>query len=161
MIQRIQTIYMLASVVAVLMMHLFWLAAFLMPEATVELTSYGLSCFTDFVTIDQMSWDLFLLLVLMLALPLVNIFLYKHRKLQLRLLIYTAILDLGYYALFFYDCARYKSEILSQVTTQGPVEVTYNYIMLAMPALSIFCLVMAMRGVMFDIALMKSYERLR
>ena len=37
----------------------------------------------------------------------------------------------------------------------------YNIMMLVMPAVSIFALIMAARGVIFDIALIKSLERLR
>lgn len=160
MLQRVQTVYMLASVVAVLMMHFFWLAAFTMPEATVELNSLGLVCATEGFEVDHMAWDLTLLLGAMLALPLVNIFLYKHRSIQLRVLIYAAIIHVGYYALFFYDCAQYRDLVATAVGVPA-VEVTYNYIMLAMPALSLFCLIMAMRGVLYDIALIKSLERLR
>ena len=160
MLQRVQTIYMLASVIAILTMHFFWLASFSIPEATFELNSLGLLCNTEGFETDQMGWDLFLVLIVMLALPLVTIFLYKKRKLQLRMLIYTAVLDLCYYGLFFYDCSKYSSQV-SSVSASGVVNVSYDYMMLAMPALSIFCLIMAMRGVIYDIALLKSLERLR
>lgn len=165
MLQRVQTIYMLASVIAILTMHFFWLASFATPEATYELNSMGLLCKTPGFEIDQMAWDIFIVLMLMFILPLMTIFLYKHRKLQLRMLIYTAILNVLYYGLFFYDFNKYSDYVVAlsrdTVTNTAMVDSVTNIVMLCMPALSIFCLVMAMRGVIYDIALLKSLDRLR
>ena len=160
MIQRVQTVYMLASVIAILTMHFFWLASFAIPEATFELNSLGLVCATKGFETDRMVWELFIVLLLMVALPLINIFLYKNRKLQLRVLIYTIILNVLYYGLFFWECYRLKGEVAA-LSQGGVVDVHYNIMMLVMPAVSIFALIMAARGVIFDIALIKSLERLR
>jgi hypothetical protein len=160
MIQRVQTVYMLASVIAILTMHFFWLASFAIPEATFELNSLGLVCQTKGFETDRMVWELFIVLLLMVALPLINIFLYKNRKLQLRVLIYTIILNVLYYGLFFWECYRLKGEVAA-LSQGGVVDVHYNIMMLVMPAVSIFALIMAARGVIFDIALIKSLERLR
>ena len=160
MIQRVQTIYMLASVIAILTMHFFWLASFAIPEATFELNSLGLVCQTKGFETDRMVWELFIVLLLMVALPLINIFLYKNRKLQLRVLIYTIILNVLYYGLFFWECYRLKGEVAA-ISQGGVADVHYNIMMLVMPAVSIFALIMAARGVIFDIALIKSLERLR
>ena len=151
---------MLASVIAILTMHFFWLASFAIPEATFELNSLGLVCQTKGFETDRMVWELFIVLLLMVALPLINIFLYKNRKLQLRVLIYTIVLNVLYYGLFFWECYRLKGEVAA--LSQGDVvDVHYNIMMLVMPAVSIFALIMAARGVIFDIALIKSLERLR
>ena len=160
MIQRVQTIYMLASVIAILTMHFFWLASFAIPEATFELNSLGLVCQTKGFETDRMVWELFIVLLLMVALQLINIFLYKNRKLQLRVLIYTIILNVLYYGLFFWECYRLKGDVAA-LSQGGVVDVHYNIMMLVMPAVSIFALIMAARGVIFDIALIKSLERLR
>ena len=160
MIQRVQTIYMLASVIAILAMHFFWLAFFAIPEATFELNSLGLVCQTKGFETDRMVWELFIVLLLMVALPLVNIFLYKKRKVQLRVLIYTIVLNVLYYGLFFWECSRLKGDVAA-LSQGGVVDVHYNIMMLIMPAVSIFALIMAARGVIFDIALIKSLERLR
>ena len=151
---------MLASVIAILTMHFFWLASFAIPEATFELNSLGLVCQTKGFETDRMVWELFIVLLLMVALPLINIFLYKNRKLQLRVLIYTIILNVLYYGLFFWECYRLKGEVAA-LSQGGLVDVHYNIMMLVMPAVSIFALIMAARGVIFDIALIKSLERLR
>lgn len=160
MIQRVQTIFMLASVLAILSMHFFSLVTYAMPEATFELNSLGVVCLTKGFASDHMCWDLFLLLLLMVALPLITIFLYKKRKLQLHMLIYTAILNLCYYGLFFWRASVVSEEVLA-LSTSKQLDESYNILMLFMPALSIFCLIMAMRGVIYDIALLKSLDRLR
>jgi len=160
MIQRVQTIYMLASVIAILTMHFFWLASFAIPEATFELNSLGLVCATKGFETDRMVWELFIVLLLMVALPLVNIFLYRNRKLQLRILIFTIVLNALYYGLFFWECFRIKDYVAS-LSQSGVVDVRYNIMMLIMPAISIFALIMAVRGVIFDIVLIRDSERLR
>lgn len=161
MIQRVQTIYMLASVIAILTMHFFPLVTYAMPEATFELNSLGLVSLTpEFAAAGHFCLDLFLLLLVMVALPLVIIFLYKKRKLQLHMLIYTAVLDLCYYGLFFWRASQVSGEVFA-LSTSKVLDESYNYMMLFMPALSIFCLIMAMRGVIYDIALLKSLDRLR
>lgn len=160
MIQRIQTVYMLASVIAILMLLLLPLATFLVPEATYELNALGIRSLTEGNTTEVMGWSIFLLLLIMLVTPLICIFLYKKRWLQLRFLIFSGVLDLLYYGLYFYECHNYES-MIGAWTEAGTVEVIYNYMLLAMPALSLFCNVMAMRGVIHDIALLKSLERLR
>ena len=160
MIQRVQTIYMLASVIAILTMHFFWLASFAIPEATFELNSLGLVCQTKGFETDRMVWELFIVLLLMVALPLINIFLYKKRKVQLRVLIYTIVLNVLYYGLFFWECSRLKGDVAA-LSQGGVVAVHYNIMMLVMPAISIFALIMAARGVIFDIALIAAADRLR
>jgi hypothetical protein len=161
MIQRIQTVYMLAGVVAILMMLLFPLASWLLPEATVQWTALGLSSLTPEFPLELMDWSLLVLLLVMLAVPLVCIFLYKRRWLQLRFLIFSGILNVLFYALFFFEKGQHTQWLLEQSTSGGSPEITYNYILLAMPLLGVFCDVMAMRGVLHDIALLKSLERLR
>lgn len=151
---------MLASVIAILMLLLLPLATFLVPEATYELNALGLRSLTEGNSTDMMGWSLFLLLLIMLLTPLISIFLYKKRWVQLRFLIFSGVLDVLYYGLYFYECHNYES-MVGAWSASGTVEVTYNYMLLVMPALSLFCNVMAMRGVIHDIALLKSLERLR
>ena len=159
MLQRVQTVYMLASVVAILMMLLFPLATFQTPEATLKLTAVGLENLTDGTSV--MGWSIFGIIVVMLLVPLIAIFLFKKRWVQFRFLLFAAILNLLYFGLYFYECHNYTEMIQNGLVANAEVQVLYNYLMLAMPALGIFCNVMAMRGVLHDIMLLKSLERLR
>lgn len=161
MLQRIQTVYMLSSVIAILMMLLFPLATLQIPEATFKLTSLGISSVTPEVPMDVMRWSLLIVLLVMLVLPLYAIFKYKKQKIQLRILIYTAVLDVLFYALFFLYEMPYCKEMVMAAGTGNIVTVGYNYLMLIMPVLSLFCCIMAIRGVCYDIALLSSADRLR
>ena len=159
MLQRVQTVYMLAAAVAILMLLLFPLATFMLPDATYSMTALGLTSLTPEVPFDRMNWALLALVVVMMALPLVAIFMYRNRKRQLRVLIYTAVLYVVYYGFYFFECHHYATSLAAAST--GAAQVAHNYVMLAMPALGVFCCVMAMRGVIFDEALVRSLERLR
>lgn len=160
MIQRVQTIYMLASVIALLTMHFFWLAAFTMPEATFELNSMGLVSTSPGFETDQWNLLIFLLLLIMVALPLVTIFLYNKRKLQLRLLGFSTVLNVLYYGVLFWQISIYEDQVFA-ISTSKVLDSTTNVMMLAMPLLSVFCNFMAYRGVVADIVLLKAADRLR
>ncbi len=159
MIQRIQSLYMLAGAVAVLMLFLFPLASYSVPEATFQFTAFGLTSLTPEVPFDEMGWAILLALVVMFVLPLVTLFLYRKLELQTRLLIYTAVLDLLFYGLFFWQSSQYEA-MLSGLFSQ-PAEVGYQMVLFVMPALSFFCMVMAVRYVRRDKWLLEAADRLR
>ena len=165
MIQRKQTVYMLASVIAILMMLVLPLGTIESAEAYFDLSALGISSVTEGVALDAMSYDLLVLLICMLALPLVCIFLYNKRKLQLQILIYTAILDILFYVFFFaYETNVFQSKAVHALQSAGlpdAIGVDYNFTLYVMPALSLFCSVMAWRYVTYDIALLASADRLR
>jgi len=85
--------------------------------------------------------------------------------LQMRVLIYTAIVDALFYAYFFlFEVNACQGLIDGVVGVDGVKcisQMNYQYVVLAMPVLSIFCCVMAIRGVAYDIALLASADRLR
>lgn len=165
MIQRIQTIYMLASVIAILMMLVFPLGHIDASDAFFSVSALGVTCTEGDVVLDKMCYELFFILLLMFVLPLVSIFLYKRRKLQMRILIYTAVLDLLFYAFFFlYESSALEQMVAGVLTLSGfspMVETHYSVVLYTMPALSIFCCIFAIRGVLYDIALLASADRLR
>ena len=165
MIQRIQTVYMLASVIAILMMLVMPLGTICSSDAYFNLSALGISSVTDSVPLDEMRYSLLVLLLLMMALPLVCIFLYKHRKLQLQVLIYTAVLDVLFYAYFFlYEAPAVQAlamQALNASDLSADVTADYAISLYAMPALSLFGCVMAWRGVTYDIALLSAADRLR
>lgn len=166
MLQRIQTIYMLASVISILMMLVLSLGAVVAPElATFEIKALGIYSLTEEVPLDEMRYGLFFLLLSMMLLPLATIFFYKKRQLQIRLLIFSALLDVLFYAYFFLfegtACEQLASQSLVQCNLCPEVSSSYQFVLYAMPAISAFCCFMAIRGVMYDIALLASADRLR
>ena len=88
MIQRIQTIYLLLVVILGTLLCFFSPMQFLMPEGTEYIM---------LMTFDK--WALATITVVIPALALINIFLFKRRLLQARLNIMNVVLCLGYYAL--------------------------------------------------------------
>lgn len=156
---------MLASVIAILMMLVLPLGTIESADAYFNVSALGITSVTEGVALDEMSYALFSLLVIMLALPLVCIFFYTKRKLQLRILIYTGVLDILFYAFFFiYQMPLFRSlasQALSNCGLVDSVTTELNYLLFVMPVLSLFCCVMAWRGVAYDIALLTSADRLR
>lgn len=156
---------MLASVIAILMMLVFPLGTIESSAAYFNVSALGISSVTPEVVLDVMSYDLLVILIAMMALPLVCIFLYNKRKLQVRILLYTLILDLIFYIYFFaYEAGVLKglaSEALQSSGYDGTVSATYSVTLWLMPVISIFGCVMAWKGVMYDIALLSSADRLR
>lgn len=161
MLQRVQTIYMLAGVIAILMLFLFPLATFQITEATFELTAFGLTSLTPEVPLDLMQWSLFGVLLVMLLLPLVAIFLYKKHKLQLRLLIFTAVLDALFYALYYFFVIPTCEDLCLAQSAMSKLDSSSGFLPAIMPVVSIFCCIMAIKGVLYDMALLSSADRLR
>lgn len=107
MIQRIQTIYLLLVVALGILLACVPVVEFVTPEDAAlqrlwELGADGLEELTEnadmleTVTLNGW-WGLTLATLLIPALALVDIFLYKKRLLQARLNIFTVMLCLGYY----------------------------------------------------------------
>lgn len=165
MIQRVQTVYMLASVIAILMMLIMPLGVIESSDAYFDVSALGVTSVTEGVVLDRMCYDLLVVLLCMFVLPLVCIFLYNKRKVQLRILIYTAVLDVLFYVYFFcYMSGSVQSIAARTLELCGyatDVTASYSMVLYCMPALSVVCCVMAMRGVMYDIALLASADRLR
>ncbi|MDO4497010.1 MAG: DUF4293 domain-containing protein [Bacteroidales bacterium] len=165
MLQRIQTVYMLGSVIAILMMLLFPLGTISSTSATFSLSALGISSVTEEFPYDVMRYPLIILLLIMFVLPLFCIFMYNKRKMQLRILIYSAIVDLLFYAYFFMfetsACYDLVSNALHIAEMSEELEIGYRFHLFAMPAVSCFCCIMAFRGVAYDIALLESADRLR
>jgi len=156
---------MLASVIAILMMLVMPLGIISSTDAFFNLTALGVSSVTETVPLDAMRYGLLSLLLLMLVLPLVCIFLYKKRKAQLRILIYTGALDVLFYAYFFLFEAPATTAMACEALVSsgfpGEVSIEFSFTLFVMPLLSLFCCVMAWRGVTFDIALLSAADRLR
>lgn len=96
MIQRIQTLYLLAVVALGITLCFMPVLQLVTPEEATELQIWEV-CATRFDVPLQGLWGLTLTTALIPLLALVDIFLYKKRLLQARLNIFTVMLCLGYY----------------------------------------------------------------
>ena len=150
MIQRIQTLYLLAIVILGITLCFQPVLQFVSPEEAAELQVYELSALGGAPL--QGVWGLLLATLLIPVLALVDIFLYKKRVLQARLNIFTAMLCLGYYG------------VLAIYVWQAKLALGTDWHILPWAAIPLVCFVltlMATRRILKDEALVRAADRLR
>ena len=149
MIQRIQTLYLLA--VVALGIALIWqpVVQFVTPEGT-DLQVWELSALGGAPL--QGFWGLLVTTALIPLLALVDIFLYKKRLLQARLNIFLAMLCLGYYG------------VLAIYIWQAKLALGVEWHILPWASFPLVCFVltlMATRRILKDEALVRAADRIR
>ena len=150
MIQRIQTLYLLAIVILGVTLCFQPVLQFVSPEEAAELQVYELSALGGAPLPGV--WGLLLATLLIPVLALVDIFLYKKRVLQARLNIFTAMLCLGYYG------------VLAIYVWQAKLALGTDWHILPWAAIPLVCFVltlMATRRILKDEALVRAADRLR
>ena len=150
MIQRIQTLYLLA--VVILGIVLIWLPVveFVTPEEAAELQIWDLTALGGVPL--QGLWGLLLITILIPVLAFVNIFLFKKRLLQARLNIFLVMLCLGYYG------------VLAIYIWQAKLALGVDWHILLWASFPAVCLVltmMATRRILKDEALVRAADRIR
>ena len=150
MIQRIQTLYLLAVVALGIALIFLPVLQLVTPEEAAELQIYELSAVGG--TPLQGLWGLLLTTILIPALALVDIFLYKKRILQARLNIFTVMLCLGYYG------------VLAIYVWQAKLALGVEWHILPWASFPLICMVltlMATRRILKDEALVRAADRIR
>lgn len=150
MIQRIQTLYLLAIVA--LGIALIWLPVvqFVTPEEAAELQIWELNALGG-VPLPGL-WGLLVTTILIPVLALIDIFLYKKRLLQARLNIFTVMLCLGYYG------------VLAIYIWQAILALGVDWHILPSACIPLVCFVltlMATRRILKDEALVRAADRIR
>ena len=150
MIQRIQTLYLLA--VVALGVALVWLPVvqLVTPEEAETLQVWELSALGGAPL--QGLWGLLLTTILIPVLAFVDIFLYKKRLLQARLNIFTIMLCLGYYG------------VLAIYIWQAKLALGVEWHILPWASFPLVCMVltlMATRRILKDEALVRAADRIR
>ncbi len=150
MIQRIQTLYLLA--VVALGIALIWLPVvqFVTPEEAAELQIWELNALGG-VPLPGL-WGLLVTTILIPVLALIDIFLYKKRLLQARLNIFTVMLCLGYYG------------VLAIYIWQAILALGVDWHILPSACIPLVCFVltlMATRRILKDEALVRAADRIR
>ncbi len=152
MIQRIQTLYLLA-IVALMAAALFTpLAYFVAGVEEYKLFAYSLKGEQSEFSTIYMG----LILTLATIVPLVNIFLYKNRQLQIRLCAIELVLLIGslaFIAIYYYLSNRMFAELAFH--TQG------FRIAIVFPLVAIILDYLAMRAIFHDEMLVRSLDRIR
>lgn len=149
MIQRIQTLYLLA--VVALGIALIWLPVvqLVSPEGT-ELQVYEL-CALGGAPLQGL-WGLLLTTLLIPVLALVDIFLYNKRLVQARLNIFTVLLCLGYYG------------VLAIYIYLAKMALGVEWHILPWASFPLVCMIltlMATRRILKDEALVRAADRIR
>lgn len=156
MIQRIQTIYLLLA---------FLCAAglFFMPVYSVQTQDPGIFNLMDDHTLDIFDHILLFLLALAAALlSLINIFLFRNRKLQIAIgkgVIWSTIIFMISTALFLYFEFAGAREAAYEAGILFESEGRFRYGVL-LPFLVVIFAVLAVRNIRKDEALVRSTERL-
>ncbi len=141
MIQRIQSLWLLLAGVAGLLTYKIPLWKGTLQDASIR----------KFMGPESLL--LFALIVASSLLAFVTIFLFKNRKLQLRLSFLGIILSIGIIALEFFKVEEYKK----------PLNLRESYWQMGalLPLLMVILFIMAYNGIRRDEKLVKSLDRLR
>jgi hypothetical protein len=155
MIQRIQTLYLLAALVLmVLMLFLPFAEMAGVNGAIYRLGSGGLSRLgTGEMDPVSQSIPLLILILILALLLLVTIFLFRNRKLQMRICVYSIILEFGLIGLgYYYFFTAMRDIEVSETAFHLPVII---------PVLSIILIYLAFRGIRKDEVLIRSIDKIR
>lgn len=156
MIQRKQTLFLLFAVI-VLAVCLFFPVAGISPKGMGgEGLLYNLGVVTgdSGISVNSTCVPLFLLLSVSAVLSLVNIFMYKNRKLQMSLCSVSMLFAL----LWYVDYALLFFGIIPQESMEGALQVKFAS---CLPFVSIILCAMAKRGISDDEKLVKAADRIR
>ncbi len=162
MIQRKQSLYLFLVTILCALPLIFPLASFTL-EVPMEASSVGSSdggVYTVWGLAFQngepaTTYYHGILAILATLLPAITIFLYKNREFQMRLCIVEGIFVLGLVG--FEIIGYYK---LVSALAMSPYVVDFSYVAVA-PLLAIFFVVMAYKGVLKDIVLLRNADRIR
>ena len=155
MIQRKQTLYLLIAVILMVLVMSFPLGKYLVGDDEFILTVFSMSLVGSGKVIGTIP--LTILSVLALAIPLITIFLYKRRLVQIRLCFAEFVILAGlqgfvvWYLLHAKSTLAVSGEELSVVYTLPAI----------FPLISLFFIWLALRGIMKDEALIRSMDRIR
>ena len=151
MIQRIQSLYLLVSAILGMVCLSMPLGQFRTEDNELFANLYNLWV-KDLENGSHSfaPWALFALLLIITSLTFLDIFLYKHRALQMRVLTLCMTLLVGYYAYFVFFAYMFKGDgsFTPSVTA-------------ALPFVCIVLDYLAFRGILKDEMLVRSLDRLR
>lgn len=149
MIQRIQTVYLLLTTFVAI---LFLSGDIILFKNGTSLVLTGIN--TEGIAPENLekNWFLAALLGTAAVLPFLVIFLYKNRKLQMKLVVLMMFAVLGMIGILGY----YSYEI----TGSSATSIVFSYKLL-LPVFMLVFLFLAYRGIKRDEEIVRSYDRLR
>jgi hypothetical protein len=152
MIQRIQTLFLFGAVVSLLIMILFPVGEVVSDEGiSYSLRTHGI--YDDSGELFIPALPVVILAGITALLLLVNIFLFRNRKLQIRLCVYGIVLNFGLLGLIYY-----YGVLLGREVDKGELTLLLTVLM---PVISIIFTYLAFRGIRKDEILIRSIDKLR
>lgn len=148
MIQRIQSVYLLAVAILMVLLMSFPMGVFTDGNAISEFTN--LSVIRNEVN-NYAPWALFVILLIVAIQALGTIFLFRKRMLQIRFCMWGLILLMGYYVTFLVFIFLLKDENESFIPSWT----------ICLPFVAIILEWLSIRAIGKDEMLVKAYERLR
>lgn len=152
MIQRIQTLYLLLAAAFMSLTLFMPIATFVVDDQTYELTAFLLTC----GDMSQSTIWLGIILTIATALPLITIFLFKKRTLQIRLCAVEVVLLIGslvLVALYYWLTSRLFEGLVIEHRQFGWAA--------PMPIVAIVLSYLASRAIFKDEVLVRSLDRIR
>lgn len=162
MIQRRQTIYMLLSAIVSALLFFMPLASFDANGNIMKFTIFGIQKPLENLTLSTTyTWPLVVLTILMVLAPIVTIFLYKKRELQVRLCRLNMLVTIIFIGLIFLYYESDLQQVIAAVEgDEYQLDVAY-FIGMVFPLINLVLEILAIRGIKKDIELLKSIDRLR
>ena len=149
MIQRKQTLYLLASIILTAVCLSLPLGE-IEPKGIAEpMVAYSL--FIKGSTVDFLTWPLFAIMIVLYPISITTIAMFKKRILQAKLCIWAVAVIFVWYAYFLYLCFI---RFVDMGTFHAGLA-TY------IPLLTIICYLLARKGIMDDEKLVRSADRIR
>lgn len=152
MIQRIQSFYLLLVALLMLAMLFVPFADFNNETSSYIFNAMGVYTPSDPPTQVYASWSIFILLIFTAILPVITIFKYKNRVLQIRLCLFNGILIAAFYGVFLVYWWLLSRDLSVSTTFSAT---------LAMPAVALILDYMAGRCILQDELLVRSESRIR
>lgn len=152
MIQRIQSLYLLLAAAFMSLTLFMPIATFVVDGQTYELTAFSLTC----GEISQSTIWLGIILAIATALPLITIFLFKKRTLQIRLCAVEVVLLIGslvLVALYYWLTSRLFEGLVIDHRQFGWAA--------PMPIVALVLSYLASRAIFKDEVLVRSLDRIR
>lgn len=151
MIQRIQTLYLLAVTILLVVALCLPVGQFMGADGATEVFKpLGIS-HADGTTTS--TWGLFSILLLSAVVSFCTIFLFRNRMLQVRMTIFSSLLLIGYYIAFVVFMLVLKKNLAATSFQIGWA--------LCLPAVSIILNYLAFRAIYRDELMVRAADRLR
>ncbi|HNQ66963.1 MAG TPA: DUF4293 domain-containing protein [Bacteroidales bacterium] len=153
MIQRIQSLYLLLSLICTGLFYFFPFGDIITTEdSIIPLIVTGVRYTKNGETVFYSLLPMLIMISLINLISLTSIFLYKRRMLQIRLNIFNIITQLGSIGMIFYYLSNAAKQIGVDYSTK---------ILIILPLVSAIFTFLAVRAIAKDEALVRSISRLR